>query len=798
MKTAGDAANLIACLPCAKAKAKCDKRLPSCSRCLRKSIKCESRQPKRYPEAHRLPSRRVRAPSTVATLTATTSSSPTEHHDSAGGDPLHHFFPTASDAAMGWEEGFQWPLPLSGLDDNTGGLPVDLRDQTLLAGGDGAMAFDFPLDSAGMHPLSSNLPYGTYGTPTPSTPAQNSEHKPSVHSFSEENWPYFRCNPPNNQPANPRTGSTYLVRLEDTLNDQSVWTTTNGAKTYLQSPNHKSHLHIEPIQDGLRDKLMVISQGFLNRARDIHRSTRKDQYLGEALPSPAAGFTGFFILPPPTVLDCFLHTYASRVEQYLPFFPAATLSASQLVISNDENLSILLLLLMIAHGAMGSPLPEARHLANGLIETCRICMYDVIEKNVHMVSHPVMLRCALLYLNAAAWSGTKWHMTFAAAQIRMYLSMLRCSGLLDARDTHVEHMNSTPQAESSWRKWQMEEKHNRLIYCWVSLDQEVHLFQDRQQEFDVTDVNAPMPGSDKLWNASSLHVWQMIREEMHREHASNTERRDTRRSLATLYKQFMSNGLSDRGEMLSLVELRLLLHPLQALIHHINKSIVYFLHSNDKRFFQGLLTQLEEVQNRLKSWYVLASRSIQPSDAIHGCATMVIFHLISLNAITHFPDIERLARGDVPPAQFREVFWTGQRIRDETPQIWCHAGQVLRYFRNIPASERPYWWSASVYRVALCLWAVGLAARDDGRAPSAAEPVAVDKLPFDHSSLLKYLRYKHGRPVLSHRDGTAVWLDAPTDVVEHCIGVLGEHKPQSRLDEGISARLAGLVDRWKA
>lgn len=168
----------------------------------------------------------------------------------------------------------------------------------------------------------------------------------------------------------------------------------------------EDNFNVEQVQGSLRDKLMAVSQGFLSRARNVHRPEDDEG----SRPSSGAQYIGVFILPPTPVLETFLRTYASRVERYLPFFPASNISATSLLTSNDETSSILLLLLMIAHGAMASALPEARRFASGLMEVCRISVFDLMERNVQLATHPIMLRCVLLYLHAGAWSGTKWHM----------------------------------------------------------------------------------------------------------------------------------------------------------------------------------------------------------------------------------------------------------------------------------------------------------------------------------------------------------------------------------------------------
>lgn len=704
-------------------------------------------------------------------------------------------------------ENFQWqPQPFSNSNSCPGDLnmnPIDPSLQQL----DTIMDYDFSSNQFGTtfsptrgtyHEFSSeNLSSEIYSNQNVfSTPPQTAPTRSSSSGLPDEELPCFRCNPRSDQRINPRIGSEYLQKLEETLNNQSVWT---GAEFVRPQLDHSATLHVSPVQGGLRDKLMVISQGFLSRARDVHRTGSEDASSSQSRSSSNASLTGFFILPPPPVLEEFLRTYASRVEPYMSSFSASTIDLATLVTSTDEKSTILLLLLMIAHGAMGNAQPEARFIASGLVEICRISMFDIMEKNVQMAAQPMMLRCALLYLNAAAWSGYKWHMDLSAAHSRMYISMVRHAGLLDTRQSPLLETGLALDAETAWTTWKSKEALNRLAYSWVILDQEMNLFHDRQPDFEIDDCNAPVPYKDELWNATSAESWQAALAEAYQ---SNPQAADSSRSLAQLFNMFMSNELSSNTQTLLPIELRLLLQPLQALIYHLNKSIHYFFNSGSQRLLQRLLTQLEEVQYLLKQWYTISSQStVLENPSPNGCTNMVMFHLISLNASTYLPDIEKLARGDISSDTFHDSLWTGKRCVEEAPQIWCHCGQVVRYFRKMPASSRPYWWSAALYRVALCLWAVSLSSNINRTKTSSTSPeaemITVDALPFDHPSIVRYLRHREGRPGLSHADGTVVSLVSAADVVQQCIEVLSEKTPLSQLDAGIKSRLSTLVERWR-
>jgi len=67
---------------------------------------------------------------------------------------------------------------------------------------------------------------------------------------------------------------------------------------------------------------------------------------------------------------------------------------------------------MIAHGASTVPKAEARYLAAGLTETCRISLFDLIEKNIEFSADPIVLKAAFLFILVAAWGGDSWRKCF--------------------------------------------------------------------------------------------------------------------------------------------------------------------------------------------------------------------------------------------------------------------------------------------------------------------------------------------------------------------------------------------------
>jgi hypothetical protein len=128
----------------------------------------------------------------------------------------------------------------------------------------------------------------------------------------------------------------------------------------------------------------------------------------------------------------------------------------------NDKASSLLILMMIAQGAMNIPSVEARWLTGGFTEACRISIFDLIEKNIIMAGDPIVLRAALLFTVQAAWSGDKWQMDIAMGQRGMYFAMLRHSGILETRTTTTTpHMNGNTTTDSLWRDWLQQESRSR-------------------------------------------------------------------------------------------------------------------------------------------------------------------------------------------------------------------------------------------------------------------------------------------------------------------------------------------------
>lgn len=194
-------------------------------------------------------------------------------------------------------------------------------------------------------------------------------------------------------------------------------------------------------------------------------------------------------------------------------------------------------------------------------------------------------------------------------------------------------------------------------------------------------------------------------------------------SLHDLFQDFVSDNLSRRQSSLEPQQMRLLLHPLHNMLCHLRQIVSCFpdvlntRRATSRTVTKTLLQQrVEEVEGLLQKWYELTSamHKADPSCAVTRC-NLVLYHLISLNAVTSFPEVEQLARQErfegARPTHW-ELALRHKRCILQREQAIFHCGQVIRLLRALPADLQPSWWGTALYRAILVLWTDGLCRLD--------------------------------------------------------------------------------------
>jgi hypothetical protein len=474
----------IACQNCANAKTGCDKRVP-CSRCAEKNLPCAARfarrtskvvaraaqasaafanqivavqaqqtqQPVAYMDIdptlpkHESPRNSISASPPSATMDPRMQeplkkNSPAHSHRSVDDFPSPHsrvevlddFMQLSNDFVTqdsNYQDLLAWPdYPLE-LDMYASTMPLARQDLAMPTFNELS-----DMGSASSEPMTTSSSRGsihTRGTSIMSTGEFDNTLKSIDQSVgvlgdtmipefevviaAEAAWPLARCNPPIYSGSCPRTAIVHLECLEAKSKEDNTW---SSLEKYLKQVDWDASdlASVVSLSSRTRDKMLAITQSFLHKALEIHRGGLNG-YPKAGYASP--GDFNFIVLPPTKILEYFLRSYVRSLSYYFPLVVAGCVDPNEMLINNQA--STLLVLLMIAQGAAAVPMAEARYLAAGLTETCRISLFDIIEKDVELSADPVALRCALLFTILGAWSGDKWQMDISMGQRGMYLSV---------------------------------------------------------------------------------------------------------------------------------------------------------------------------------------------------------------------------------------------------------------------------------------------------------------------------------------------------------------------------------------
>jgi len=354
-----------------------------------------------------------------------------------------------------------------------------------------------------------------------------------------------------------------------------------------------------------------------------------------------------------------------------------------------------------------------------------------------------------------------------------------------------------------------------LVYNYVMLDQELSLFHDTAPLFAITELQCPLPGPEVLWVSHTSEQWYSAMQSLHGSPPNVNPQLlsapSATPSLHELFQDFLHDNLLSRQPNISPQQLRLILHPLQALVCHLRQMVSCFSDvfgtprtSTFPVTKASTLHRLEEVHGLLQRWYDL---TMTYSRANAGCpvtrCNLVLYHLVSLNAVSNFPEIERLARREGFGGLCWELPLRHEKCIFQRHKAIFHCSQVFRLLRSMPNNRRPAWWSAAMYRATMVLWADSITRIDansqndklDSIEVQSHAPVMIDQLTPEDPALLASLWGGGGVPMLAGADGSAVALDKPADILSYGVKNI-ETCMSSRIGDGIKRKLIALGNNW--
>ncbi|CAG8910197.1 unnamed protein product [Penicillium egyptiacum] len=816
--------SILACVHCARSKAKCDRKVP-CSRCRVKKLTCQARVPQRGQGRSSANNKSKPPPPTNTNESSdTVESEPVTSTTDGGPNTTSQYYPTGNGLYMDWSHSaiHKWARNRPG---NT--LEADSLARFIAAA---------PRVDESYHPnlsLSSHPMPGMLGTaddfdfvvptrvPSPAAQLPNFSGMPSwnpAFSISPgmlarstnddgddlmdhylpasslfpsleaslpdydqfhtlEGWPLFQCNPITPSSACAPTAANHVKNLDFLLRGGNI--------PIQQCHAVDSHTAIESLLVSTRENLIAVLQWLCTEAQELYGLRGQDDGI------PGCSVPSIMMLPSPPVLDTLLRAYFTSYEPYYPFIP--TMSLNEHMDGRCTNLQSMRIFLMLAGGGMTAGAGEACvQLAHGLLEICRISLRKLTEQNVILALDHEVSQCALLNLLVSAWSGDKWQMDHH-----------------DDRQAQVARIESFDNVAQSWEAWKEQERANRTTHAWLILDHEICLFQDAPSIsfFPSASLNTPIPSMDAAWRAQSAKHWI---EQM----ALPSGQVIIPPSLGEWIGWF-SETISETTNFsatvhISPITLRLLLCHLQNQVIQLRSTMgtVAGRGSSPKgpQHMSIVLhsVQVQTVQELLHKWYELAK--IQPNETATPAtaSNMMLYHLIMLNVIVCFPDIEHLARsgGDSKGARKRPLHKKHAYHLENPRQIYFHCGQVLRHVRTVPEPARPPWWAGAVYRVALITWANGMVCADGDDAQNRRNmktetTVALDMLTPDHASIVNYLNNEAGIPVFADLNGAKVPLDNSVGILQHFARFL-QTDIKTKFTFGVQRKLLTMARRWES
>ncbi|KAI1409831.1 hypothetical protein F5Y13DRAFT_85864 [Hypoxylon sp. FL1857] len=639
-------------------------------------------------------------------------------------------------------------------------------------------------------------------------------------------WSSFRCNPKKDTINCPRTAGIFLENLSQMPRYDRLW---GWFDLDFSGPVFADKILSMPLLENTRDTLSAISQSFLQKALQVHKLDPAAASVDAASPGSDVS-RGFLVLPPAATLEYFLGEYMRLFEPFYKVVPGGVLDANLLLSGGNSRAGTLLILLMIAQAASSDPTSEGRRLSAGLTEVCRISLFDLIEKDVSTCHHPFPVHSALLFITQASWSGDKWLTDIGLGQRGIYIAMVRHGGLFDVRDNYPE---SDGDWELSRTRWLERERIIRLAYAWVLVDLEISLFQDANLHIPVLALNSSLPSSEEFWLAPDATTWQQL---LTRDDDSGVGAYSTQPlpqpSLRTLFQWFLNDDLTPaKQQYLSPLTLRLLLHPLHALVYNCRQLLDCLGGVNCSRSFSPITkasthVRMHEIHSLLQRWLDLYKSSFptpwgpptpgsnDPNDVLIT-ATLITFHAINLNTVASIPDIEELARRELSDREIRHFSQEAAYFVHSPKEAMFHAGRILYLLRGLDRKTRPPWWPAALYRATLSLWACSVFYGPLWTTPSTSY-LFIDEQEGDSPDPYSWnLVRGTGKddmvgaswdsrapaliPALKNPTGTGapVTLEYPTQVLETCL-VVFDTGVATRVSEGIRSKLSQLLSRRSA
>lgn len=305
--------------------------------------------------------------------------------------------------------------------------------------------------------------------------------------------------------------------------------------------------------------------------------------------------------------------------------------------------------------------------------------------------------------------------------------------------------------------------------------------------------------------APNAQEWQAALDAMERRGGTHAKI-----SLCELFSLFSDRNLQSFPQRLTVMEVRLLLHPLHSLVFNY-RQVMGILGSRSgcstgsdrARSHSSSSDTFSDIHRLIRHWFAVYNAVDIRGTRLATVARAVVmqYHVISINLLCSMKQFECFARRESPELTADLASEIQEDIGKHVPELLAHCGQILRHTYETDVKLRPIWWSLAVYRASLVLWVYSITRRLHdaklGRKCLTFGPmVSLDTVNFSDPSISQYILYGEGQPQLASVKGKPVSLERPRQVLGRCIEDFGPGPRQWRLARALQCKLERLSQIW--
>ena len=374
--------------------------------------------------------------------------------------------------------------------------------------------------------------------------------------------------------------------------------------------------------------------------------------------------------------------------------------------------------IIVAAGAVLSPVPVVRKLGFAIQEAVRLAIPQIFERDNSTTRDLQTLQAYALELNIALWSGDRRKMEIAESFAQPAITMLRRAGHFRRSKLHgsilPDPTDEGDALETKWLNWVEAESFKRLAF---------HLFiNDAQSSMSLlvpplvsyAELSVELPESRALWVAKNAYHWKALYL------AKLSVSADRLPHLAQcIYDITPLSKIQDRVDLQ--MSVLIILHGIWALIWEYRQlnSVAKLQPAEHRR--NGALMSSSWHQELCQILYDFRMHASELENGMRPEAVLVQERSL-MNLHVSFEDVQLFA-GKEGEEEARRVYpllrqWA--ETRESRQAVW-HAGQVLRaaiachprQLRDFPA--------IALYHASLAFWAYAMVSRPPSSKSAAAK-----------------------------------------------------------------------------